>query len=146
MGRSPFRRSRCAGKRTAAKGKSLCVSSESIGKNPFSAHVRPTARRGRWGEGHPSRTKGLGCVVVHLSYDARGFWLHNGASIPSMPTYRALWNFHGERAKETHIMEINTRRSFFGKIAAMAALVTGAPKLFPQQTSPAASPPPSGRR
>ena len=30
-------------------------------------------------------------------------------------------------------MEINTRRHFFGKIAAMAALVTGAPKLFAQQ-------------
>ena len=30
-------------------------------------------------------------------------------------------------------MEINTRRNFFGKIAAMAALVTGAPKLFAQQ-------------
>ena len=27
-------------------------------------------------------------------------------------------------------MEINTRRNFFGKIAAMAAFVTGAPKLF----------------
>ena len=31
-------------------------------------------------------------------------------------------------------MEIKTRRSFFGKIAAMAALVAGAPKLFSQQT------------
>lgn len=41
-------------------------------------------------------------------------------------------------------MEINTRRSFFGKIAAMAALVTGAPKLFSQQTSPVVPPPPSG--
>lgn len=30
-------------------------------------------------------------------------------------------------------MEINTRRSFFGKIAAMTAVVTGAPKLFAQQ-------------
>lgn len=34
-------------------------------------------------------------------------------------------------------MEINTRRSFFGKMAAMAAVVTGAPKLFAQQ-APAA--------
>src|SRR6202051_2614068 len=48
----------------------------------------------------------------------------------------------GLSTKETHIMEINTRRSFFGKIAAMAALVSGAPKLFSQQTSPAAPPPP----
>ena len=30
-------------------------------------------------------------------------------------------------------MAINTRRNFFGKIAAMAAFVTGAPKLFAQQ-------------
>ena len=43
-------------------------------------------------------------------------------------------------------MEINTRRSFFGKIAAMAALVTGAPKLFSKQTTPAVPPPPPGRR
>ncbi len=35
-------------------------------------------------------------------------------------------------------MEMNTRRRFFGKIAAMAAVVTGAPKLFAQQSSPAA--------
>jgi hypothetical protein len=41
-------------------------------------------------------------------------------------------------------MEINTRRNFFGKIAAMAAFVTGAPELFSQQTSPAAPPPLSG--
>ena len=27
-------------------------------------------------------------------------------------------------------MEINTRRSFFGKLAAMAAVITGAPKIF----------------
>lgn len=39
-------------------------------------------------------------------------------------------------------MEINTRRNFFGKIAAMAALVTGATKLFAQQSPPAGSPPP----
>lgn len=39
-------------------------------------------------------------------------------------------------------MKINTRRNFFGKIAAMAALVTSAPKLFAQQSSPAGAPPP----
>ena len=39
-------------------------------------------------------------------------------------------------------MEPNTRRNFFGKIAAMAALVTGAPKLFAQQTPPAGAPKP----
>jgi enamine deaminase RidA (YjgF/YER057c/UK114 family) len=43
-------------------------------------------------------------------------------------------------------MEINTRRTFFGKIAAMAALVTGAPKLFAQQTTPAAPPAETPRR
>ncbi|HZR56912.1 MAG TPA: RidA family protein [Terriglobales bacterium] len=32
-------------------------------------------------------------------------------------------------------MKINTRRNFFGKITAMAALVTGAPKLFAQASS-----------
>jgi enamine deaminase RidA (YjgF/YER057c/UK114 family) len=37
-------------------------------------------------------------------------------------------------------MEMNTRRNFFGKIAAMAALVTGAPKLFAQQSPPAGAP------
>ena len=30
-------------------------------------------------------------------------------------------------------MDINTRRNFFGRFAALAALVTGAPKLFSQQ-------------
>lgn len=35
-------------------------------------------------------------------------------------------------------MEMNTRRSFFGKIAAMAAVVTGAPKVFAE---PAAAKP-----
>ncbi len=37
-------------------------------------------------------------------------------------------------------MEMNTRRGFFGKIAAMAAVVAGSPKLFALQ-SPAASVP-----
>ena len=32
-------------------------------------------------------------------------------------------------------MAVNTRRNFFGRIAAMAALVTGAPKLFAQQAT-----------
>jgi enamine deaminase RidA (YjgF/YER057c/UK114 family) len=36
-------------------------------------------------------------------------------------------------------MEINARRSFFGKIAAMAAYVAGTSKLFAQQTSTAGS-------
>jgi enamine deaminase RidA (YjgF/YER057c/UK114 family) len=34
-------------------------------------------------------------------------------------------------------MEINTRRRFFGTIAAMAAVVAGIPKLFAQQAPPA---------
>jgi len=38
-------------------------------------------------------------------------------------------------------MAINTRRNFFGKIAAMAALVTGAPKLFSQQAGQQQAPP-----
>src|ERR1700749_2153138 len=36
-------------------------------------------------------------------------------------------------------MEINTRRNFFGKIAAVAAVVATAPKLFAQQTAPQAA-------
>ncbi|MFZ0278710.1 MAG: RidA family protein [Candidatus Sulfotelmatobacter sp.] len=38
-------------------------------------------------------------------------------------------------------MEINTRRNFVGKIAAMAALVTGALKLFATQQAPSAGAP-----
>jgi enamine deaminase RidA (YjgF/YER057c/UK114 family) len=42
------------------------------------------------------------------------------------------------------MMEINTRRSFFGRIAAMAAIIAGTPKLFAQQTTPAGPPPAAG--
>ena len=44
-------------------------------------------------------------------------------------------------------MEINTRRRFFGSIAAMAAFVTGAPRLLAQQATPAgpATPPAPAR-
>jgi enamine deaminase RidA (YjgF/YER057c/UK114 family) len=38
-------------------------------------------------------------------------------------------------------VHINTRRNFFGKIAAMAAVVTAAPKFFAQQSSPATAAP-----
>jgi enamine deaminase RidA (YjgF/YER057c/UK114 family) len=41
-------------------------------------------------------------------------------------------------------MNINTRRSFFGKIAAIATLAAGAPKLSAQQPSSAAAPAQSG--
>ena len=46
-------------------------------------------------------------------------------------------------------MAIDTRRNFFGKIAAISALVTGAPKLFSQQAAqqqaaPAGAPTPGG--
>ena len=40
-------------------------------------------------------------------------------------------------------MEIDTRRSFFGKIAALAAGVTGATKLMAQQAPPASAPAPT---
>lgn len=33
-------------------------------------------------------------------------------------------------------MKINTRRTFFGKLAAMAAVIVGAPKLLAQQSAP----------
>jgi enamine deaminase RidA (YjgF/YER057c/UK114 family) len=39
-------------------------------------------------------------------------------------------------------MEINTRRSFFGRLAAIAPVVFGAPKLFAQQQMPPAPTPP----
>jgi enamine deaminase RidA (YjgF/YER057c/UK114 family) len=39
-------------------------------------------------------------------------------------------------------MEINTRRRFFGSLAAMAAFVTGAPRLLAQQATPATPPAP----
>ncbi len=42
-------------------------------------------------------------------------------------------------------MEINTRRRFFGTIAAMAAVVAGIPKLFAQQAPPAGAPTPGSR-
>jgi len=37
-------------------------------------------------------------------------------------------------------MEINTRRSFFSKLATATAFLTGAPNLFAQQTSPPGAP------
>jgi enamine deaminase RidA (YjgF/YER057c/UK114 family) len=39
-------------------------------------------------------------------------------------------------------METDSRRNFFGKITAVAAFLTGAPKLFAQQATPAAAPAP----
>src|SRR5882724_7386314 len=42
-------------------------------------------------------------------------------------------------------MEINTRRSFFGKIAAITAAVTGGSKLFAQQAPVASTPAPADR-
>src|SRR6266702_3469999 len=39
-------------------------------------------------------------------------------------------------------MEINSRRTFFGKIAVMAAAATGASKLFAQQAPTAGTPAP----
>ncbi|MGC1658478.1 MAG: RidA family protein [Candidatus Acidiferrales bacterium] len=41
-------------------------------------------------------------------------------------------------------MDINTRRSFFGAIAATAALLTGAPKLLAQQAGSTDAPMPGG--
>jgi enamine deaminase RidA (YjgF/YER057c/UK114 family) len=39
-------------------------------------------------------------------------------------------------------MEINTRRKFFGRIAALTAVLTGGPKIFAQQSAPVAPAPP----
>lgn len=41
-------------------------------------------------------------------------------------------------------MEISTRRTFFGKIGAMAAVVAGVPKVFAQSSSPVGAGMPSG--
>jgi enamine deaminase RidA (YjgF/YER057c/UK114 family) len=49
-----------------------------------------------------------------------------------------------QRVAKEKFMEINTRRSFFGKIAAMAAFITGAPKLFAQQAPSSGAPTPGG--
>jgi enamine deaminase RidA (YjgF/YER057c/UK114 family) len=48
--------------------------------------------------------------------------------------------FSTEDLKENSV-QINTRRNFFGKIAAMAALVTGTLKLFSAQQAPPAGAP-----
>jgi enamine deaminase RidA (YjgF/YER057c/UK114 family) len=41
-------------------------------------------------------------------------------------------------------VKTNTRRNFFGKITAIAALLTSAPRLIAQQAAPAGSPTPGG--
>jgi hypothetical protein len=41
-------------------------------------------------------------------------------------------------------MEIKTRRSFFGKMAAVAAVAINSPKLFAQQAPPSVGPPAAG--
>jgi enamine deaminase RidA (YjgF/YER057c/UK114 family) len=41
------------------------------------------------------------------------------------------------------LMEMNTRRGFFARIATLAAATAGIPKLFAMQTTPAATPEPS---
>ena len=43
-------------------------------------------------------------------------------------------------------MGIDSRRSFFGRMAAMAAVVAGRPKLFAQQAPPVSAPTPGGDR
>jgi enamine deaminase RidA (YjgF/YER057c/UK114 family) len=45
------------------------------------------------------------------------------------------------KIRRRNFMEINTRRNFFGNIAATAALLTGALKVFGQQQAPAAGAP-----
>jgi enamine deaminase RidA (YjgF/YER057c/UK114 family) len=50
-----------------------------------------------------------------------------------------LENLTEASAKEK-LMEMNTRRGFFGKIAAVAGLVAGTPKLFALQAPPAGAP------
>jgi enamine deaminase RidA (YjgF/YER057c/UK114 family) len=42
-------------------------------------------------------------------------------------------------------MQRNTRRTFFGKIGAMLAFLTGGPELLAQQASPASPPAPGGQ-
>jgi enamine deaminase RidA (YjgF/YER057c/UK114 family) len=44
------------------------------------------------------------------------------------------------------LLEMNTRRGFFGKIAAMAAVAAGTPKLFALQAPPAGAPDASAPR
>jgi enamine deaminase RidA (YjgF/YER057c/UK114 family) len=52
-----------------------------------------------------------------------------------------LSDFSRPMTRRRNSVEINTRRNFFGKIAAMVALVTGALKLFAAQQAPPAGAP-----
>jgi enamine deaminase RidA (YjgF/YER057c/UK114 family) len=60
----------------------------------------------------------------------------------SLRYYWLLSDFSRPKIQWRNSVEIKTRRNFFGKIAAMLALVTGAPKLFAQQASPSGPPTP----
>jgi enamine deaminase RidA (YjgF/YER057c/UK114 family) len=55
--------------------------------------------------------------------------------------YHALLN---RSIRRRNSVETNSRRNFFGKITAVAALLTGAPNVFAQQATPAGAPTPAG--
>src|ERR1700726_751142 len=75
-----------------------------------------------------------------MSYSEKGILLGQAG----VARYDASFN----EASQGGPMETNDRRSFFGKMAAIAAFLTGTPKLFAQQTpasgTPAAAPVPGG--
>src|SRR6202789_144286 len=77
-----------------------------------------------------------------LSYHSK--LLKNAELIPCEGISAVLEKLTGAYAQEK-LMEMNTRRGFFAKMAAMAAATAGIPKLFALQTSlPAAPEPPPG--
>jgi enamine deaminase RidA (YjgF/YER057c/UK114 family) len=62
----------------------------------------------------------------------------------SLRYHCSLSDFPRPKTRRRNSVEINTRRNFVGKIAAMVALVTGALKLFAaQQVPPAGAPTPA---
>ncbi len=60
------------------------------------------------------------------------------ASLLSLLFFRVA--FVDRKMGRRNSMEINTRRNFVGKLAAMAAFVTGGLKLFSQQSAQQAPP------
>src|SRR2546430_5328624 len=75
-----------------------------------------------------------------LCLDGASFW----APIPFHSVGACRSKRLNPEGSNGEFMEIKTRRSFFGKIAAMAAVVISAPKLLAQQAPPSVGPPAPG--
>src|SRR5579862_9522754 len=75
---------------------------------------------------------------------SNGLTRHFLAHIPNGLLVLALSCCARSKAPKENSMETNTRRNFVGKITAVAALLTSAPRLMAQQAAPAAVPAPAG--